>query len=116
MSTAEEALSIGQGNVDAFVKSGQIWASGLQDLGRHFAQSAQAQIDGTMSTMRAMASVKSVHEAIELQSTLARNAVEKVVLDGGKLTDASMKLAEQTMAPITERMTYVAERFGRAAA
>ncbi len=116
MTTAEEILSIGQGNIEAFLKSGQIWTSGLQDLGRHLAQSAQAQLDGTMSAMKALASVKSVHEAIELQSTMARTALEKAVLDSGKLTDASMKLAEQTIAPLTARVNYVAERFGRTAA
>jgi hypothetical protein len=33
----------------------------------------------------------------------------------GKLTDASMKLAEQTFAPITARVTLAVEKFGRAA-
>lgn len=116
MTTAEEFLSFGQGNVEAFLKSGQIWTSGMQDLGRHLAQSAQAQLDGTMSAFKAMATVKSVHEAMELQSSMARNAIEKAVLDSGKLTDASLKLAEQTLAPLTARVNYVAERFGRSAA
>jgi len=32
----------------------------------------------------------------------------------GKITDASLKLAEQTMAPITARVTLAMEKFGRA--
>ncbi len=116
MTTAEELISFQQGNFEALVKSGQIWAAGLQDLGRHWAASAQAQMDETMGTVKALTGVKSLREAVELQSTLARASVEKVVAEGGKLTDASLKLAEQTMAPITARLTLAAERFGRTAA
>ncbi len=115
MTTAEELMTFGQGNVEAFVKSSQIWASGLQDLGKTVADSAQAQIEQTVSTFKALASVKSLREAAELQSTLARTAFEKAVADSGKITDASLKLAEQALAPITARMSVAAERFSRPA-
>ena len=114
MKTAEELVTFGQGNFEAMVKSGQIWATGMQDLGKQVAASAQAQMDQTMATLKALAGVKSLKEAIELQSTLARSSVEKAVAETGKLTDASMKLAEQTMAPITARVSLAVERFGRA--
>lgn len=113
MTTAEELMSFQQGNFEAMMKSGQIWATGLQDLGRHWAASAQAQMDETMGTVKAMTAVKSLREAVELQSTLARSSVEKVVTEGSKITDVTMKLAEQTLAPITARLSLAAERFGR---
>ena len=115
MTTAEEMMSFQQGNFEAFVKSGQIWAAGLQDFGRSWAATMQAQMDETMGTVKAMTSVKSMREAVELQSTLARSSIDKVVSEGGKMTDASMKLAEQTLAPITARLSLAAERFGRTA-
>ncbi len=115
MKSAEEFLSFGQGNVEAVVKSGQIWAAGVQDIGKTVAASAQAQIDATVATFKALTGVKSLKEAIDLQATLARSSVEKAVAETGKLTDASLKLAEQTMAPIAARVTLAVEKFGRAA-
>ncbi len=115
MKTAEEFATFGQGNFEAVVKSGQIWAAGVQDLGKSFAATAQAQMDAAVSTMKALATVKSVKEAFELQSALARSSVESMMAETGKLTDASMKLAEQAFAPITARVTLAAEKFGRAA-
>ncbi len=112
--TAEDLMSFGQGNLEAVVKSSQIWAAGMQDIGKQVAASAQAQVDQTMATLKALATAKSLKEAIELQSSLARTAVEKAVAETGKLTDASMKLAEQTLAPLTARVSLAAERFGRA--
>ncbi|MBU6497040.1 MAG: phasin family protein [Rhodospirillales bacterium] len=113
--TAEEMVSFGQGNVEAIVKSGQIWSAGVQDLSKSFAATAQAQLDQTVATMKALAGVKSLKEAIDLQANLTRNSVETAVAQTGKLTDASMKLAEQAFAPITARVTLAVEKFGRAA-
>ena len=115
MPTAEELVSFQQGNFEAMIKSGQIWASGVQDLGRLMAATVQSQIDDTVGTVKALSGVKSLREAVELHSSLARNSVEKFVAEGGKLTDASVKLAEETWAPITARFTLAAERFSRAA-
>lgn len=115
MKSAEEFLSFGQGNIDAFVKSGQIWTAGVQDIGKTVAANAQAQLDATVATIKALTGVKSLKEALDLQAALARTSVEKAVAETGKLTDASLKLAEQTMAPIAARVTLVVEKFGRAA-
>lgn len=114
MKTAEEMVSFGQGNLEAFAKSSQIWAAGVQDLGKAVAATAQAQMEQTVATMKALAGVKSLKEAIDLQSNLARSSVEKAMAETGKITDASLKLAEQTMAPITARVTLAMEKFGRA--
>jgi hypothetical protein len=57
-----------------------------------------------------MTSVKSVKEAMELHAQLTRASVENVVAATGKLAEASMKLAEQTMEPMTARMTLAAEK------
>ncbi len=115
MKTAEQMVSFGQGNMEAFMKSSQIWAAGVQDLGKSFAATAQAQLDQTMSTWKAMAGVKSLKEAIDLQSSLARSSIETAMAQTGQLTDASIKLAEQALAPITARVTLAVEKFGRAA-
>lgn len=115
MKSAEEMVSFSQGNVEAIVKSGQIWAAGVQDLSKAFAATAQAQMDAAMAAMKALSSVKSLKDAIELQSSATRGSVETVMAETGKLTDASMKLAEQAMAPIAARVTLAAEKFGHAA-
>jgi phasin family protein len=113
--TVEDIFAFGQGNVEAFVKSSQIWAAGVQDLSKAVAATAQAQLDHTFATVKALAAIKSVKEVVDLQTNLARSSVEKAVAETGKLTDASVKLAEQAWAPITERMTLAVEKFGRAA-
>jgi phasin family protein len=111
----EELVAFSQGNLEAFLRAGQIWAAGVQDLSKAVAATAQAQLDETLATVKALAGVKSFKEAVELQTTLARTSVEKVVTEAGKLTDASLKLTEQTLAPLTARVSLAVEKFSHAA-
>jgi phasin family protein len=115
MKTAEEFVTFSQGNVEAVVKSSQIWATGMQDISKQVAASAQATIDETMATFKALSAVKSLKDAFELQAAFARSAMEKTMAESGKLTDASFKLTEQALAPITARVSAAVEKFGKAA-
>jgi phasin family protein len=115
MKTAEEMMSFSQGNIDAVMKSSQIWAAGIQDLSKQWAATAQTAMGETMTTIKAMSSVKSLKEAIDLQTSLARSSMEKVMAESGKFTDASVKLAEQTMAPLAARVTLAVETFSKTA-
>ena len=69
MKTAEELVAFSQGNMEAIVKSGQIWAAGVQDLSKHIAAAAQASLDESMSAFKALTGVKSLKDAFELQSS-----------------------------------------------
>ena len=111
MTTAEQIAQFHQGNLEAFVKSGQIWATGLQDLSKHMATQAQTTMEETISTFRAMTGVKSLKEALDLQTSFARTSMEKALSEGSKLTETGMKLAEQAAAPITARVNAAVEVF-----
>jgi phasin family protein len=109
MRTPEEFISFSQGNVEALVKSSQIWATGLQDMSKQAAISAQASFEDAMQAMKALTGVKSLREAMDLQTTLVRSSMEKAVAQTGQLTDASVKLAEQAMAPLAARVSVAIE-------
>jgi phasin family protein len=115
MKTAEELVAFSQGNVEAMVKSGQVWAAGMQDISKQLAATAQASFDETVSTFKALSSVKSLKDAFELQASYARATMEKTLAESGKLTDASLKLTEQTMAPLTARVSLAVEKFAKSA-
>ena len=115
MKTAEELMSFGQGNMEAMLKAGQIWAAGVQDLSKQVAATAQASFDDTMAVFKAMTSIKSLKDAMDLQANLARTTMEKTLAESGRLTDASFKLTEQAIAPITARVTLAVEKFAKSA-
>lgn len=110
---AEEAADFGRGNVEAFTKAAQTWASGSQDLARQYMALAQGLTDHALEGAKAMAGVKSVNEAAELQAKFAKAALEKMVAEGTKLQEASVKLAESAFAPVNARMTVAMEKMAK---
>ena len=104
MRHAEQILAFSQGNVEAMMKSSQIWASGLQDLSRQITATAQASFQDSVSMMRSLTAIRTLQDAVALQTTAARTAMEKAMAESTRLTETSMKLAEQASAPITARV------------
>ena len=113
--TAEDFVALGQGNFDAVVKSSQIWFTGMQDLSKLFVATAKTAMETSMSSMTSLRSVKTLPEAIEMQSSLSRSLYESATAESTKLVEASKKLAEATLAPLTERFTLASDLFAKAA-
>ena len=110
---SEEMMSFTQGNMEALMKASQIYAAGFQDISKHLAASSKATMEDTMAFTKSLMGVKSVKEALELQTGFAKTSIEKVVTEGNKLTDATVKLAEQAIAPLTARVSLAVETFGK---
>lgn len=113
MKTSEEMLAFGQGNFEALVKASQIYAAGMQDISKHMAASSKASIEDSVAFSKSLMGVKSVKEAVDLQTGFTKSSIEKAVAETNKLADASVKLAEQTMAPLTARVTLAVETFSK---
>jgi phasin family protein len=113
MKTAEDMIVFGQGNMEAWVKASQIYASGFPDISKQFAASSKASMDEAVAFTKSLMGVKSVKEALDLQTGFAKSSTERAVSETNKLADASVKLAEQTIAPITARFTLAVETFSK---
>lgn len=114
MKTAEEIIAFSQGNIEAMMKSSQIYASGFQDISKKFAESNKAALEESVAFTKSLLGVKTVKEAVDLQSGFARTSIEKLVAETSKVTDASVKLAEEALAPITARLSIAVQTFGKA--
>ena len=79
------------------------------------AASAQASLDEAMGTFRAIATARSVREAMDLQAALARSTLEQAMTQTGQVAESTLKLTEQVVAPIASRFTLAVETFGRPA-
>jgi phasin family protein len=107
--TTEKITSFGQENVEAMMKSGQVWAAGYKDIAKMIVSTAQAQFEQTISAWTALVSAKSLKEAMDFQFNLPHVSFEKSLAETGKITDASLKLTEETLAPIAARIAVALE-------
>jgi hypothetical protein len=110
---AEEAAEFGRGNVEAMTKAAQLFAVGFQDIGKQVFAVSQALTDHALESAKALAAVKSLKEAADIQAAFAKASMERSMSEAAKLQEATFKLAENAYAPITARMTLAVEKFGK---
>ena len=111
---AEEAAEFSRGNVEAVAKATQVYVAGVQDLSKQAVAVLQGLTDQAIEGAKALSSVKSLKEAAEIQATFTRSAIERSFTETAKLQEAALKLAEQSFAPLSARVTLAVEKFASA--
>ncbi len=109
-----EASEFTKGNVEALVESGKILSEGMQELGKTYAEEAKSAFETATTDMKEMAAVKSPTELFQLQGKLMRRNFDSLVAMSSKSSEAMIKLANDTMAPLSGRMTLAADKISKA--
>ncbi|MBP0446785.1 phasin family protein [Roseomonas sp. SSH11] len=107
---AQEFAEFSRGNAETLAQVAQTWMVGTQDLSRQFFAFGQSLTDHALEGARALAGVKSLKEAAEIQANYARGTMDKVMSETAKLQEASLRLAEQVATPVTQRVSLAMER------
>ncbi len=106
----EDAVALGRDNLEAMVRSGAILSRGLQDFGRLMLGLAQDTVEQGVGASQQMLAARSVTEVVDLQSSLARSGLDRLLAEGSRLSEVSIRLAEEAFAPIGERVTATLDR------
>jgi phasin family protein len=112
---AAEATEFAKGNVEAVVESTKVYAAGVQDLGKTYAEEAKSAFETLTGDIKELAAVKSPAELFQLQAKLARRNFDALVAYSSKNTDAVSKLATEAFAPISGRISLAADKISKAA-
>jgi hypothetical protein len=107
---AREAVEFQRGTVETVVRAGKLYAEGVQAIGAGLAETAKLQANEALATVRAVAAAKSVNEASQLQLAFYRTGASRLLTEGAKVVDQSVKLANDVIAPLTERARLAAEK------
>ena len=110
-----EATEFAKGNVEAFVESGKILAAGAQDLGKGYVEEAKSAYETLSADLKEMAAIKSPTELFQLQGKIARRNFDAFVANSSKTTEAVLKLANDSFAPISGRVNLAAEKLAKVA-
>ncbi len=108
--------SVGRENLEAFVKASTIFAKGTEEIGKSVAALTQSQVEASLATTKALMGVTNFKQAIELQNEAAKTSFDKLVFEGNKITELSMKVANEAIEPIQARVTVAVEKIMKPAA
>jgi phasin family protein len=113
--STQDFIAFGNANFEAVTASGNILAAGVQGFIKHTVSTIAASYEDAVATAKAVAATNSVKEVIDLQGAHAKALISKAVSETNKLADASVKLTEQAMAPLTTRLVAAVDTFAKAA-
>lgn len=109
----EDMVSLSKDNIEAFVKSNEIVAKGVQEINETILQLVQNNVSQGVDYTQKIMSCTSVEEVIALQQEIAVANYSKSVEESRLLSDMTIKLAETASKPISDRVNVTIETLSK---
>lgn len=106
----DEFAAIQKQGLDAWIKAGTVLAKGAEDLSKTCLALAQETAASNSEAAQAMLRAKSLEEIVELQSEFARKSFDRSVADGTKISELSLKIANEAFGPLQEQFNAAVEK------
>ena len=106
----DEMTEISKENVDAVVAFNTKIAKGYEDLSKEIVAFTQASFEAQVEATKAIFGAKSLREVIDLQSEMTRSQFDKVMAESAKITEMSVKVANEAYEPLQARVNMTVEK------
>jgi phasin family protein len=106
----DQLIAFGQSNVEAMLQTNQVFAKAIQEIGKEIASLAQAEFERVATAGREALAAKSPQEALKVQTAFATGSLERLLATSTKLGELNVKLATDTMVPITAKVGAALEK------
>jgi phasin family protein len=97
-------------NLEAVVASVTAATKGAESLGALAMSYSKKAMEDQVSAAKALAGAKSVQEAVELQTSWAKSALELYMAEMGKMGETVAAAVKDSMKPLNERVTATVEK------
>lgn len=112
----QDANAFSRDGVEAFIKSGTIFAKGFEDLMKATASLAKNNAEKQAQLMKAAMSAKTVNEWAEIQNKMTQANFDEFMSSATKISEMGVKLLTEASEPINEQMTKSMQKVSKAAA
>lgn len=109
----DEMAGFHKENVDAMLASSTVFAKGMENLTKAVMAYSQAQVEQSMAAAKAMAGVKTLRELVDLQTEFARTSFDAMISEATKVSEMSVKVANEAIEPISARVNATVEKLGK---
>ncbi len=109
----DDMTKTGKENVDAFVQASTVFARAVEDMSKAVFAYTQASVDMSVSTGKALLTAKSLREVVDLQNEFARTSFDSLLAEATKLSELSVKAANQALEPIQARVNATVATFAK---
>jgi phasin family protein len=106
----EDLQKLSKENLEAYVQASTIFAKGVEQLGKAWMAFTQEALEQSAAAAKALLGAKSVREAVDLQTEWAKSSFDKFVAESTKLSEQTVKTANEAFEPINARLTVAVEK------
>lgn len=110
----DDIAALGKDNLDALMQCNAAVAQSVETIGNEVLSYTQAAMQEHMAQTQALLGAKTLQELIDLQSAFARERVEKAFSESAKLSEMTVKLADEAMRPLHKRVDATVQTLLRA--
>jgi|GEM_PF-1104914 len=106
----EDLNGFGKENVDAIVKSTTLLTKGLEELTQVLFKMSQESLETTMAAAKSAMACTTLRQIIDFQNDLAKTSFDKLLAEGTKVSEMSLKVANDALEPIQARVNVAIEK------
>lgn len=116
MKSLDEMTTMARGNVEALLASTKAATSGLEAIAHQVADFSRKSFEETTAAARAMTTVKTPNELMQLQNDFAKTQFDAAISEMSKLSETLVKLAGEVFEPVQNRVAVATDKLKTAAA
>jgi phasin family protein len=106
----EDLSKFSKENLEAYVTAGTTVAKGLETIGRAWVNFTQETFEAGAQVAKALLSAKTLREAVDVQTDFAKTTFDKLVAEGTKVSEISVKVANEAAEPLNARLNATIEK------
>ena len=110
MKHVDEMAGMARGNVEAMLASSRAAAQGIEAIAREVADFSRKSFEETTAAARAMTTVKTPNELMQLQNDFAKTQFDAAVAEMSKLSETMVKLMGEVFEPMQARATAAGDK------
>ncbi|MEM7025242.1 MAG: phasin family protein [Pseudomonadota bacterium] len=99
----DELVAVGKDNVDVMVQVNNAAVAGAKRLNTEITEQLKAAYEANVATAKAVASAKTVQEAVDLQAGHVRATLDTMVSKSTELSEVAIAVANEVAEPIQAR-------------
>lgn len=113
---AQEAANASRENIEAVIKSGTIFAKGMESIIKTATEMSQSAAEKQAQYAKEIMASKTINEAAEAQNKIVQENFDEFMSGATKLSEMSVKLLNDSAEPINTQVSKAIEKASKAAA
>jgi phasin family protein len=106
----EDLSKFSKENVDAYVTAATTMAKGFETIGKAWVSFTQETMEASAQVAKSLLTAKTLREAVDVQTDFAKTTFDKMVSEGTKVSEISVKTANEAAEPINARVNAAIEK------